>query len=212
MTARLQPDTWAAVMGQVAKKDEAALAQLYDGTSKIVYAMALRVLRDPSAAEDITIDVYLQVWRNAASYDSLRGEVVPWLATLTRSRAIDHLRARKARRAEFEDSVDEIADLRDSRPSPEVDCMAARQARLVRTAVGDLSPEQREPIELAYFLGLSHSEIAARTGLPLGTVKTRIRLGMIGLRGTLRAYWEALARKKVELGQSELGPGPYSVM
>jgi RNA polymerase sigma-70 factor, ECF subfamily len=130
MTARLQPDTWDAVMSQVAKRNEAALAQLYDGTSKIVYAMALRVVRDPSAAEDITIDVYLQVWRNAASYDPTRGEAVPWLATLTRSRAIDHLRARKARRAEFEDSVDEIVDLRDSRPSPELECMAARQARL----------------------------------------------------------------------------------
>jgi RNA polymerase sigma-70 factor, ECF subfamily len=212
MTARLQPDTWAAVMSQVAKKNEAALAQLYDGTSKIVYAMALRVVRDPSAAEDITIDVYLQVWRNAASYDSTRGEVAPWLATLTRSRAIDHLRARKARRAEFEDSVDEIADLRDSRPNPELECMAARQARLVQRAVGDLSAEQREPIELAYFLGLSHSEIATRTGLPLGTVKTRIRLGMIGLRGALRPYWEALARKKMELRQSKLGSGPYSVM
>jgi RNA polymerase sigma-70 factor (ECF subfamily) len=212
MTARLQPDTWAAFMSQVAKRNEAALAQLYDGTSKIVYAMALRVVRDPSAAEDITIDVYLQVWRNAASYDSTRGEVVPWLATLTRSRAIDHLRARKARRAEFEDSVDEIADLRDLRPNPELECMAARQARLVQRAVGDLSAEQREPIELAYFLGLSHSEIAARTGLPLGTVKTRIRLGMIGLKGALRPYWEALARKKVELRQSELGSGPYSVM
>jgi RNA polymerase sigma-70 factor, ECF subfamily len=199
-------------MRQVAGKNEAALAQLYDGTSKIVYGMALRVVRDPSAAEDITIDVYLQVWRNAVSYDPTRAEVVPWLATLTRSRAIDHLRARRARRAEFEDNVDEIADLRDSRPNPELECMASRQARLVRRAVGDLSAEQREPIELAYFSGLSHSEIAARTGLPLGTVKTRIRLGMIGLRGALRPYWEALACKKVVLRQSELRSGPYSVM
>jgi len=212
MAARLQPDTWAAVMSQVANKNEAALAQLYDGTSKIVYGMALRVVRDPWAAEDITIEVYLQVWRNAASYDPTRGEVVPWLVTLTRSRAIDHLRARRARRAEFEDNIDEIAHLRDSRPNPELECMAARQARLVERAVGDLSAEQREPIELAYFSGLSHSEIAARTGLPLGTVKTRIRLGMIGLRAALRPYWEALATNRVELRQSELRSGPYSML
>jgi DNA-directed RNA polymerase specialized sigma24 family protein len=88
----------------------------------------------------------------------------------------------------------------------------AQGTGLVQRAVGDLSAEQREPIELTYFLGLSHSEIAARTGLPLGTVKTRIRLGIIGLRGALRPYWEALARKKMELRQSELGSGPYSVM
>jgi RNA polymerase sigma-70 factor (ECF subfamily) len=90
--------------------------------------------------------------------------------------------------------------------------MAARQAREVQNAIGDLAAEQREPIELTFFSGLSHSEIAARTRLPLGTVKTRIRVGMRSLRGTLRPYWEAMAGKKVALQQSELRSGPYSMM
>jgi RNA polymerase sigma-70 factor, ECF subfamily len=185
MTTRMQPDLWTGVVGQVAESNEAALAQLYDGTSSMVYSLALRVVRDPSSAEDITIEVYLQVWRSAASYDPERGEVLPWLATLARSRAIDYLRARKARRSELEDNIHEIAELRDSRPNPELECITAGNSRLLHSAIGKLSSEQREVMELAYFSELSHSEIAKRTGLPLGTVKTRIRSGMMDLRQSL---------------------------
>jgi len=185
-------ELWAELVGQVAENSELALARLYDGTSRMVYGMALRILGDPSAAEDITMEVYLQVWRTACSYDPGRGTVLSWLATVVRSRAIDCLRARKARRAELEDNVYEVAELHDSRPDPELASVNAGQAHLLRTAMGALSRDQREAIELAYFSGLSHSEVAERTGLPLGTVKTRIRMGMISLRESLQPYRQAL--------------------
>src|ERR1700689_1791142 len=176
---------WAGLVADVANHSESAMADLYDGTSQMVYALALRIVRDESAAEDITIEVYIQVWRTAASYDPARGAVLSWLATLSRSRALDYLGARKPRGAEREDSVDDAAGLHDSRPSPELEIIAAGPVRLVRAAVAALSSDQREAIELAYFSGLSHSEVAKRTGLPLGTVKTRIRMGMISLRKSL---------------------------
>jgi RNA polymerase sigma-70 factor, ECF subfamily len=186
--ARMQPDLWTEVVRQVADRSESALATFYDGTSSMVYGLAMRVVRDASSAEDITHEVYLQVWRKAASYDPERGEVLPWLATLVRSRAIDYLRSRKARRAESEDTLQEIAELRDFRPNPELECITARNSGLVRSAIGELPSEQREVIELAYFSELSHSEISKKTGLPLGTVKTRIRLGMMALQKSFKRF------------------------
>ena len=105
---------------------------------------------------------------------------------------IDCLRKRKARRAELEENVDEVANLRDPRPSPELASMEAGRSRIVQKAMAELSPDQREAIELAYFSGLSHAEVAVQTGLPLGTVKTRIRLGMLNLRKLLGPYAEGL--------------------
>jgi RNA polymerase sigma-70 factor, ECF subfamily len=198
MRASIRLDLWAGIVRQVAEGNESALARLYDGTSQMVYGLAMRVVRDPSAAEDITLEVYLQVWRNAASYDPARGEVLPWLATLARSRAIDYLRSRKARRAEFEDNIHEIAELRDSRPHPELACMTAGDSRLVHSAIASLSSEQREVIELAYFSELSHSEIAQQTGLPLGTVKTRIRAGMMNLRKSLQRFTGRHSEQQVD--------------
>jgi RNA polymerase sigma-70 factor (ECF subfamily) len=139
------------------------------------------------------MEVYLQVWRTAGSYDPQRGIVISWLATLVRSRAIDCLRRRKARRAELEENVDEVANnLRDFRPGPEQASVEGGLARLVQKAMAQLSPDQREAIELAYFSGLTHAEAAVQTGLPLGTVKTRIRLGMLNLRKLLEPYAEGL--------------------
>lgn len=188
----LEQDVWARMVQQVARNSESALQELYDGTSRMVYGMALRILADTSAAEDIMMEVYLQVWRTAASYDPVRGTVLSWLVTLVRSRAIDALRARKARRAELEDTLDDVVGLHDSRPNPELASVEAGQASLLRKAMAALSSDQREAIQLAYFLGLSHSEVAKRTGLPLGTVKTRIRVGMMHLRESLQPYREAL--------------------
>jgi RNA polymerase sigma-70 factor, ECF subfamily len=174
---------YAALVQQVALGNEGALAELYDRTNSIVYGLAVRIVGDPSHAEDIALEVYLQVWRTAGTYDSARGNVSSWLITLVRSRAIDWLRSRKAREASVEQGLEE---LRDSRPSPEDSIIEAGRARRVQTALADLPPNQRQAIELAYFSGLSHSEIASRSGLPLGTVKTRIRLGMLRLREFLR--------------------------
>ncbi len=181
-----------ALVARLAGGDERALADLYDSTNRIVYGLALRILGDPSLAEDVAMEVYLQVWRTAESYDSQRGTVSSWLVTLTRSRAIDYLRRRKTRRAELEENVDEVVNLRDSRPSPESASVEAGRSRIVQRALADLSPDQRQAIELAYFSGLSHTEVAAHMGLPLGTVKTRIRLGMLNLRKLLGPYAEGL--------------------
>jgi RNA polymerase sigma-70 factor (ECF subfamily) len=150
------------------------------------------MLGDSASSEDVTMEVYLQVWRTARNYDPQRGTVLSWLVTSLRSRAIDCLRSRKARRADVEENVDEVANLSDSRPSPEVASVEDARSRVVRRAIAQLSPDQREAIELAYFSGLSHTEVAVHAGLPLGTVKTRIRLGMLHLRELLEPYAGAL--------------------
>lgn len=172
--------------------DEFAFAQLYDCTNRVIFGLAMRILGDSSAAEDVTMEVYLQVWRTASRYDCQRGSVTSWLVTLVRSRALDCLRSRKARRANLEEDVDEVPNLSDSGPTPEVASLEAGRSRIVQKAMADLAPDQRQAIELAYFSGLSHSEMAEQTGLPLGTVKTRVRLGMMQLRRLLGPYAEGL--------------------
>jgi len=181
-----------ALVARMAAGDEHALASLYDSTNRIVYGVALRILGDPPSSEDVTMEVYLQAWRTAGNYDPQRGAVFSWLVTLVRSRAIDCLRSRKARGAQVEENVDEVVNLCDSRPGPELASVAVGRSRIVRKALAQLSPDHREAIELAYFSGLSHTEVAVRTELPLGTVKTRIRLGMMHLRKLLEPYAEAL--------------------
>jgi RNA polymerase sigma-70 factor (ECF subfamily) len=181
-----------ALVARLAGGDEHALARLYDITNRIIYGLALRILGDSSSSEDVTMEVYLQVWRTAGSYDPERGSVLSWLIMSMRSRAIDCLRSRKARRADFEENVDDVADLSDSGPSPEMASVEGARSRIVRQALAQLSPDQREAIELAYFSGLSHTEVAVHADLPLGTVKTRIRLGMLHLRELLEPYGEAL--------------------
>jgi RNA polymerase sigma-70 factor (ECF subfamily) len=163
--------------------DAAALAALYDATAALVNGLALRILGDPGAAEEVTLDVYLQVWRQAARYDPARGAPAAWLLTLARSRAIDRRRAGAGQRRETEPVALAMAD---PGPGPEEGTAAGERRRLVRGALAGLGPEQRKTIELAYFGGLSHTEIAATLGEPLGTVKTRIRLGMMRLREALR--------------------------
>ena len=183
---------YAALIPQIALGDERAMARLYDSTSRIAYGLCLRIVKDPSAAEDVTLEAYLQVWRTAGSYDPVRGTVTAWLLTVVRSRAIDWLRARKARRADLEFDFDEAFDLQDLRPGPERSSIDAGRSRIIQEAMAELPVEQKRALELTYFAGLSHSEIAAETGLPIGTVKTRIRLGMIRLRELLGPYAEGL--------------------
>src|SRR5262245_65138815 len=176
----------AALVGRAAEGDESALAALYDETSAFVYGLALRILRDQYAAEDVTIDVYAQVYRQVSSYDANRGTPSAWLLTLTRSRAIDRLR-QEAQRREREEPLEATTRLPSLAADPE-ECSATTELRrLVQRALSLLTPEQRQVIELAYFSGLSHNEIAAKLGQPLGTVKTRIRTGMMLLREDLRS-------------------------
>jgi RNA polymerase sigma-70 factor (ECF subfamily) len=137
-----------------------------------------------SSAEEALIDVYTQVWRQAASYDATRGAPLAWMATIARSRAIDRLRSgwQDQRRKE---SLDVLGDAPANGSSPEESAAASERQRFIREALNLLTPEQRRVIELAYYSGLTHSEIAEKLNLPLGTVKTRTRLGMMKLREAL---------------------------
>ncbi|MBI3951685.1 MAG: sigma-70 family RNA polymerase sigma factor [Acidobacteria bacterium] len=172
---------WSSLIRRVAAGDQAALGELYDGTSHLVYGLALRILGDPEEAEEVSLDVYEQVWRQAADFDSQRGTLLVWLMMLTRSRAIDRLRA-AARQRQREGPLELAGSFSSRAASPEEDAITAERQQLVQTALAGLKPEQREVIELAYFHGLSQSEIALYLQQPLGTVKTRIRLGMMKLR------------------------------
>ena len=169
---------------RVAAGDQAALAALYEATNRLIYSLVLRVLGDMSSAEEVLIDVYTQVWRQAASYDANRGAPLAWMATIARSRAIDRLRSgwQDQRRKE---SLDVLGDAPANADNPEETAAASERQRFVREALNLLTPEQRQVIELAYYSGLSHSEIAEKLNQPLGTVKTRTRLGMMKLREAL---------------------------
>jgi RNA polymerase sigma-70 factor, ECF subfamily len=179
-------------VSQIAQGSQDALTELYDSTNRIVYGLALRILGDSPSAEEILFEVYLQVWRTAKNFDPNRGKVTSWLVSMTRSRAIDALRARQARGANVIQSLDEISDLQDRRSGPEGHSVQRSREQVIRKSLAELPADQRNAIELAYFSGLTHGEIAARTGLPLGTVKTRIRSGMVRLRELLAPYQERL--------------------
>jgi RNA polymerase sigma-70 factor (ECF subfamily) len=181
-----QPAEDAAWVARASQGDEAALARLYDTHARAVYSLALRIVADEADAEDVLLDVFDQAWRQAARYDASRGTVAAWLLNLARSRAIDRLRARRAR----PDSTAAVApDALASIPAAALDpgdaLAAARDAEKVRRALTELPVLQRLAIELAYFEGLTQSEIAERLEQPLGTVKTRIRTGLLKLREVL---------------------------
>jgi RNA polymerase sigma-70 factor (ECF subfamily) len=174
----------AGLLARIALRDAAALSSLYDLTGSAVHGVCRRILRDPSDAEEASMDVFLQVWEKASRFDPERGDALTWLLTLARSRAIDRLRSRAAARR-HETGLDEGHDAPSSDPGPETHSSLAQRAALVRGALADLPAEQREVLELAYFEGLTHSEIAERLSQPLGTAKSRIRLALVHLRRTL---------------------------
>lgn len=154
---------------------QSALAELYDRYSGIVYAVALRVLGDAGAAEDVLQDVFLQLWRNPGAFDAARGSLGAWLAVITRNRAIDLLRRRKPE-TDIEDVILSVA------PDLAAAADRSRAAEKVRGVLNTMPVSQRSALEMAYFEGMSHSEIASKTGEPLGTIKTRIRSGLIAMR------------------------------
>jgi RNA polymerase sigma-70 factor (ECF subfamily) len=155
--------------------DQSALAELYDRYSSVVYAVALRVLGDAGAAEDVLQEVFLQLWRNPAGFDAARGSLGAWLAVISRNRAIDLLRRRRPE-ADIEDVVLSVA------PDLAAEADRSRAAEKIRGVLGTMPVPQRSALEMAYFEGMSHSEIASKTGEPLGTIKTRIRAGLMVLR------------------------------
>lgn len=162
------------LLERLARGDRAALAELFDSHGGLVNALALRILRDASEAEDVVQEVFLQVWRQAERYDASRGSPEAWLSTIARSRALDRLRRRAARREESETAAPVAFQLPDSDASLSV-----------RKALELLPAEQRRAVELAYFGGLTQTEIADTLGQPLGTVKTRIRTALLRLREAL---------------------------
>ena len=174
----------ATFISRMADGDQSAMSALYDATNRLVYGLVLRILCDPAIAEEVMLDVYMQVWRQAAGYDMQRGSPLAWLMTVARSRAIDRLRS-GIQRQQREEPL-EHADNHSSPANIEEEVCASELRGRVQAALDLLSPEQREVIELAYYGGLSHSEIAARLATPLGTVKTRTRLGMMKLRESLK--------------------------
>lgn len=155
--------------------DQSALAELYDRYSSVVYAVALRVLGDSGAAEDVLQEVFLQLWRNPGAFDAARGSLGAWLAVITRNRSIDALRRRRPE-TDIEDVIVSVA------PDLAAAADRSRAAEKVRGVLGSMPVPQRTALEMAYFEGMSHSEIASKTGEPLGTIKTRIRSGLLALR------------------------------
>ena len=165
----------AALMARIRGGDETAMADLYDRYSGIVYGVALRVLGDTTAAEDVLQEVFLQLWRNPQAFDADRGRLPAWLAVIARNRAIDHLRKRPPE--------DDIEDLAVSTGVNLENTTAQRLAmEKVRGVLAQIPAEQRRLLEMAFFEGMTHSEIAAKTGEALGTIKTRIRTGLLALR------------------------------
>ncbi len=169
----------------MARGDTTALAELYDAHAAAVYSLARRIVSIPEDAEDVTHDVFAQAWKTAARYDAVRGEVAAWLLMMTRSRAIDLLRRRRRASGDRGGDIGAIPD-----PGPDVEYIVANdeQVAVTRDAVQQLPDEQRRTLELAYYEGLTHMEIAARTSTPLGTVKTRIRSALTTLRRALAQH------------------------
>jgi RNA polymerase sigma-70 factor, ECF subfamily len=182
-TAEAAPER--AIVERMAAGDGDALRELYDIHSRAVYSLALRILRVQSDAEDVVQEVFVQAWRQAARYDATRGTVAGWLLMQARSRSIDRLRARQARPERSED--ERAADPPDSSAGPDIQVVRGEQARRVRQALEDLPRLQRTALELAYYEGLTHVEIAEQLEQPLGTIKTRIRQGLLKLRQALGA-------------------------
>jgi RNA polymerase sigma-70 factor, ECF subfamily len=175
---------WRVYLARIADGEQPALGSLYDESSSLIYSMVLRVLGNVADAEEVTMDVYTQVWKGAAGYDASRGSVTAWLVTLARSRAIDRVRSRSSR-ARKETALPETYDAPSLGHSPEQETEDVLRRDQVMTALATLPADQRQVVELAFYSGLTHSELAERLGQPLGTVKTRIRAGMSRLREQL---------------------------
>jgi RNA polymerase sigma-70 factor, ECF subfamily len=178
----------AALVAAMELRDADALGRLYDRHAARLSGLAWKILGETGEAEEVVQEVFLYAWRAAASFDPSRGSVLAWLLVATRSRAIDRLRMRRPVAAAERGGRDPLDDLPASEDI-EQGSASREWETLCRAAIGELPQEQRRVLELAYFEGLTHQEIARRTGTALGTVKTRIRLGLMKLRERMRPYW-----------------------
>ena len=177
------------LLHSVARRDEQALASLYDRYRVILFGLLMRILNSREEAEDVLQEVFLQVWRRAGDFDEQRGRPFTWLVTLARSRGIDRLRLLGARQRVIESAAgstdEEVSDA-------VTDTLHSEQREIVQRALAELPEEQKRTLLLAYFEGLTQSEIAARLGTPLGTVKTRMRSGLLKLRDLLATQMTSL--------------------
>jgi RNA polymerase sigma-70 factor (ECF subfamily) len=181
----MPPEDAAALIARIARGDRDAFSRFYDDFAPTAFGLIRRVLRDPQAAEEVLQEVFWQVWRDAPQYDARRGSPVAWLLMRAKTRAIDKLRSVRRREQTFVMPVDEAIARRDEPPA-ENPGVAAESRGLVAAALAKLPDAQRRVVELAFFEGLTQTEIAAQLGEPLGTVKTRARLALDRLRDVLR--------------------------
>jgi RNA polymerase sigma-70 factor (ECF subfamily) len=173
------------LLQRIAARDTTAVAELYDRHSRLLFGLLLRIVRDRGEAEDILQEAFVRLWSRAATYDARMGRPLPWIVRVARNCAIDRLRARRVRAPVNAPAIDLTAV--EAAPAtniqtPEAAVLDAERRRRLTDALTGLAPEQRQLIEAAFFEGYTHSELAQRFGLPLGTVKTRIRAGMIAMR------------------------------
>jgi RNA polymerase sigma-70 factor (ECF subfamily) len=169
----------------MAQGHQEALAKLYDETAPVVNGLLMRILDLPQDAEEVLLDVYMKAWKNAGSYSPDRGTVQAWLFTMARSVAIDRVRQRRARPSTLSLEFQGVSEPPSSDESPEQQSAALQRRRKVQLLLDELPREQRDVVMLAFFGGLTHAELAGRLGQPLGTVKSRIRMGLLHLRSRL---------------------------
>jgi RNA polymerase sigma-70 factor (ECF subfamily) len=167
------------------RRDVSAFEEIYDRHCRMVYSLVVRIVQQAPTAEEVVQDVFLHLWRNAGQYQSARGPFVPWLLTLARNRALDHLRLKSERQRRREDQTEDMPAIAQA-PEYEKALDQKRRAERVRSLMGTLSAPQKKAIEMAYFEGLSHSEIANALQEPLGTVKSWIRNGLLRLKEGLQ--------------------------
>jgi RNA polymerase sigma factor (sigma-70 family) len=179
----------AALLARVAMADQRAFEALYGQTSAHLYAVALRIVRDPSAAEEILQEAYVSVWHHAGSYDAARSQPITWLVSIVRNRCLDHLRRREIDTVSLttEDEDAPPLDVPDEGPTPAELLLRGAEAHSVRDCVETLEAGQRQAIALAFFQGLSHAELAAHMKEPLGTIKSWVRRGLERLKRCLDA-------------------------
>jgi len=180
---RRETDTLTAILTACARGDEAQFARLYDATAPRIFGLVRKVVRDPAQAEEVTQEVYLQIWRQCARFDPTAGSALSWMMTIAHRRAVDRVRSAQAQtdRETAYDTGQQTIPYDTTAESAHRELDAER----VRKALGKLTPAQRSAIDLAYFGGYTHREVAALLNLPMGTAKTRIRDGLIRLRDTM---------------------------
>jgi len=175
----------AALVEQMAQGRQDALARLYDETSSMLNGLLLRILERPEDAEEVLLDVYMKAWKYAARYTDKRGSVQAWLMIMARNAAIDRIRQKRAQPKTLAIEPESTPEPESTEASPEEQTADRERRRRVQRVLNELPQEQREAVELAFFGGLTHAELAERLREPLGTVKSRIRMGLLRLRGLI---------------------------